>query len=804
MRFCGSSFRHFIAMNPASHPSFFCRISRCLAVVFALTLWLQASSAWAAPPGAPTFGATTLYEIWPSYVWKVKVDVTAPAGTTGLKLQKKLSFDNDSAFADVATGIGNGQTFNVDSLTPATNYSFRYVNGAGENGIAASIALPNAPPNRALDFPAVRYGNITTSEIDVAMPALPQGATTLTLQWREWLNGTVSTFSNAATNLEGGGMVHLTFPNPISPVAARAYQFRVISVGPHGSTPNLGDNEDFGSDYIAVPHAPTVQTGSVSSSGFVMNAEEGYSSWVSLTSGLALQKKKLGQPDSAFETVVVTPYGYTEYLNNGGAPTTVTNLAPSTTYVFRRVAPSAYQGTAIGATITVSTTAGSNPSEPASPIYSLITPFSVRVQAPAAYNGASKFALQRKVGDVWQDVTGANNVSTNGYFTVSGLRPLQTYSFRWLGVPSNTALSSTASPLSSVTTIQIETPQISNPTQTTVSVLMPDYPDRQMTLQWKETTQTWNDVAGIPANNIVPTAAANASFTVSSLPVGKWLEFRWKAKLVGGTDEDFGPVSAISTTAPAPGQPSAPVVAVGTYDPNSPYDWPFIGVNNPALTTNATSLTLQVYAVGQTGALWTDIPVTFPVPGVGTVALYGFTSGASYRFRFVAYGPGGSTTGVQTSTDLVIPSAVTAWNTANTLGTAIQCDGIRPIDLAEDYQNGKLRLSSFLAVDWDERAITLGNGQVIRIRQDDPCIYYWNVRAGTATSGATVGSYVDGANRAQSVQWIPPSSGQYTIALTVTDQEGLNKAPTDGGTRDDANRGTWDAPLIFKKTITIP
>ncbi len=114
------------------------------------------------------------------------VNVAAPAlpeRAVSLRLEKKGAGEPDAAYTEVASGIAAQATTVARGLSAQTNYAFRFV-AVGSGGVTPG--LPDSVTTVQFDPPAPPAAPVVTqigpNSIDLQMPALPERATSLSLQ----------------------------------------------------------------------------------------------------------------------------------------------------------------------------------------------------------------------------------------------------------------------------------------------------------------------------------------------------------------------------------------------------------------------------------------------------------------------------------------------------------------------------------------------------------------------------------------------------------------------------------------------
>jgi hypothetical protein len=460
---------------------------------------------------------------------------------------------------------------------------------------------------------------------------------------------------------------------------------------------------------------------------------------------------------------------------------TDSNLSSNTIYWYR-CTPEGLTGAVPGAPVKVTTAPPPPPlpGAPGAPTFSAITATGVSVSAPVLPTNALSLTLQKKMQSEPDDayVIMRSELAANSVTPITGLESGITYSFRFLAVGESGSTSGTAANVTTLASVvqQPGTPEFHDVTQTTLFALLPDLPvgATSLSLQKKLASQAESSYA-----NVVTGRSGGDNVAVTGLTASTAYTFRVVAHGASGTNAGLG--AGITTGTALPASPSIPLFSnLGPYS---------VTVSSPALPARATSLILQGKASWQSDALFVDIEDEIGYPGIAT-DVTGLNPGSSYVFRYVALNSGGRTPGVAAS--VTTQSVQVAWGA----GSGIECSGIRqPTPNRIVNAGSALRLSSFLAVDWDARNVTVVGQTTSTTQYSDPCTYSW-----TASGGSFQGAVTKG----QSVQWIAPTMpGTYTITLTVDDQNGANQSSANLGSRDDASKGFNDGLIKFSVSVTV-
>ncbi len=126
-------------------------------------------------PQAPSFSAIAATHL--------TVDAAAlPARASGLALQQKLASDQDASYVTLGQNVTAARL--VEGLTAQTTYSFRFVatgEGGSTPGTEALVRTADSDDG-VTDVGKVAVLKVKTTSVVLQMPALPTGATSLTLQ----------------------------------------------------------------------------------------------------------------------------------------------------------------------------------------------------------------------------------------------------------------------------------------------------------------------------------------------------------------------------------------------------------------------------------------------------------------------------------------------------------------------------------------------------------------------------------------------------------------------------------------------
>lgn|GEM_PF-6668274 len=471
-------------------------------------------------PGAPVIedvSATSILVAQPAW----------PANTSSLSLQMKEARYADDAYITVASGLLPGEKTTISDLIPQKEYTLRYVAqgfGAGVTANGATVNVWTYPNWPGVPFPPT-FLNRSDTTVTVKAPELPPNAQTMTLQRStgDQLNyvdveqGLLDNSTTQATGLTLGTL----------------YYFRYVAVNPYGQTPGEGRAIK---TVISpgVPPAPVFE--SVGENSAVVN----YIPFPTNTSQLRLEKKKAGEPDSAYAAVFTLSSEVTGTRE-------VTGLEAGTEYLFRYVAiGSGSDGfvapTTPGPATTVNTTPGAPtaPEPPEVPAFSNIARNSLTVTTPELPLRAVSLTLQKKLSSeldtAYTDVE--TNLQGEQEVEVDGLTAGTSYHFRCVAV---NAEGSTIGLAASVTTGDSPPGALGPPTFSTpvyngvltasVIVTPPSFPalTSSLNLEMKEFGESDTEYQVVD-NQILP----GQTSLVSGLYNGKTYTFRYVAYGIGG------------------------------------------------------------------------------------------------------------------------------------------------------------------------------------------------------------------------------------------------------------------------------
>jgi hypothetical protein len=454
---------------------------------------------------------------------------------------------------------------------------------------------------------------------------------------------------------------------------------------------------------------------------------------------------------------------------------TNTSLTTNTTYWYRCVTS---YGSGPAISVTTAPAAAPAPGAPAAPTFSNITADSVTVTAPVLPANTDYLKLQKKLGadpaGAYEDI--AVSLAGGAQTVASGLTEQTAYTFRYVAVGSGGATNGTQV---SVTTGAAgpdapDAPLFSDVTQTTLTVTTPDLPARATSLKVQRKLGSEADTSYV---DIFTGLAGQTARSVTGLTANTAYIFRSVAVGTAGSTPGIG--AGVSTPAYPPDAPGRPTFSNVWTDS--------LRITAPAMPTNADRMRLQGKLAADPVTAYVDIVTVYA--GAAITDMTGLSSGVTYSFRYVALGSGGSATGVEGTVTTLVP--VTTW----AVGSVIECAGIRwPLPNASIKAGTEVKISGYLASDWDMRQVTIG-GITVSTPHTDTCTYSW---------GKTGGTFKNNINNQQSVTWIAPTTpGTYTLDLSVDDQNSLNKANGEGGSRNDNVRNYNDPSLKFTVVVTV-
>ena len=233
--------------------------------------------------------------------------------------------EQDTLIATIEPGYWYGDPITVTdspqaTLPPGTTYYYKVFvidrggqsSGSNEESITM-IAPPEAPgtPN---------FSNIRRTSITATLPALPPGASSLTLQ-KKLGSQSDESYADVATEQVGNAVIEVTGLN-----GSTDYTFRCIAVGAGGSTvgPAIGVTTDW--ELPSPPGVPTFSNWTMESVTVTAPAPPlpAYTTW------LTLQGKLAGADDLEYVDIAVEL--------DAGESTVVSDLSTDTTYTFRYIA----------------------------------------------------------------------------------------------------------------------------------------------------------------------------------------------------------------------------------------------------------------------------------------------------------------------------------------------------------------------------------------------------------------------------------------------------------------------------------
>ena len=492
--------------------------------------------------------------------------------------------------------------------TPATNGTTYYyvvtaTNTGGTSGNSnEASATPQVPAPAAPGVPS--FNDITQTSVKVTAPALPSGASSLTLQ-KKLASEPDGSYANVATGLAGAAE---TTANTLT--ASTEYSFRYVAVNAGGSTAGTAANA------TTLPNAPAAPEDLVATPGDAQ---------VDLT-----WEASAGAVSYTVHYGVTEGGPYTEQesagANTGFTHTPATN---GTTYYYVVTATNT-GGTSAPSDEASATPQAPAPAAPGAPIFSDITQTSVKVTAPELPEGATSLTLQKKLAS--EPDSSYSNVDTGlegEEETVALLLTANTqYSFRYVAVNAGGNTTGTGA---NITTL----PNAPAAPQDLVATAG----DGEVALAWEASAGTVSysvhrsTTPGGPYTEIED-GLTTTSFNDTNVTNGTTYFYVVTAINTGGSSANSNEASDTPQVA-APAAPDAP--AFGNITNTG------VSVTLPVLPAGADSLTLQRKETGADDS--TYIEVDDELAGGSVVPVTGLTAATEYTFRVVAVNAGGSTVG---------------------------------------------------------------------------------------------------------------------------------------------------------------
>jgi len=690
-----------------------------------------------------------------------------PSGATSLTLEV-LSGGNwitDGTNANVA---GNA-VIQESGKTAGTTYQYQLLanNAWGSTAglsfaVMTNVAAPSAPEN------PMGLSQTPTS-FTLGMPALPTGATSLSVQLSTdgsaWTTGADSLAAGATTTISG-----------LTPEAK--YYCRALAVNSGGSTPG----NTFAVTMPPLPTAPGVIAASNVGSNSLTLTMPG------LPPGATSLTLEASLDGSTWATGKVWTSGSTWVTGTGlthGSTAPQGGLTAGTTYYYRAVAVNSYSAMS-GSSIAVTT--ASLPSAPDVATVSSLATTSFALTMPALPANTTYLTLQTSAdaGATWTDAN--PGLAAGASVSKIGLTNGATYYYRLLAVNS---FGSTAGPQFTVTTLALPgTPGVATSsavTATSFTLTMPALPANAATLTLRTSTDggfNWTD-----ANTGL---AGGATVSKTGLTAGTTYYYHLVA--VNANGSTAGSQFTV-TTASLPGVPG-----VATSSALTPTSFTLTMPSKPA---NTTSLTLQTSS--DSGATWTD--ANTGLSSGQPVSKTGLTAGTTYYYRVLAVNAYGSTAGTQfTVTTSALPSTP---GVAAVSGITMSSFNLTMPSLPANTDSLTLQNSTDGGTTWNTQNTGLAGGAgVAKSGLTAGTAYTYRllaVNTGGATAGATFTATTGALPGVPDVGWTNYTS---STSLTLTMPPWLPSNATsftvqnspDGGTTWNTQNTGLAASAVASKT----
>lgn len=684
-----------------------------------------------AAPGAPTFASIT----------SSSVVVTMPAlssGANSLSLQRKLTSQNnfmnpDADYLTVTTGLAGGATYTDSGLNPSTGYTYRAV-AVGAGGGTAGTTAAMTTLSAAVATPGLpTFANVAPTTLTVIAPALPSGATSLTLQ-KKLASDPDTSYVNVATGLAGGAQTSVSGLTP-----GASYSFRYVAVGAGGSTPGLGV------DITMPPAAPGAPTfSSITATSVVVTAPALPQGALSLT-----LQRKIGSGGPMMQ-------GTYENVASGlgaGAQTTVTGLTPSTgggfmggtssIYTFRYLAVGA--GGSTGGTEASVTMLPPAPDAPGVPTFSAIITTTLTATAPSLPANANTLTLQKKLASDPDTsyVTVQANVYGGGQSSVTGLSAATAYTFRYLAVGTGGSTTGAGAGVTTAPPAPLA-PTFTSITDTSLNVVLPPLPTGALSLTLQQ--RLGSVFMGGTYVTIATGLAGGAVVPVSGLTPGT--AYYYRALAVGPDASTPGAEATATTNPPLPGAPEAPLLTGITYNA--------LTATAPPLPPYAATLTLQKKLASDPDTSYANLAIGL---AAGTqTSVTGLSATTAYSFRYVAVNATGSTPGASATVTTPAqppdaPAAPVLTNvTQNTLTATLPALPARATSLTLQYQASSMGMGSG---PWIDAATGQAGGAVVPVTGLAAATSYLFRCVAVGDGGSTPGANV----YINTVGGVPPAPG---------------------------------------------
>ncbi len=654
-------------------------------------------------------------------------------------LFRRVGVGNWSQLATI--DLTDNPSYNDAGLQNGTIYSYRVraINETGnstDSNIVSLVPSPSVPLAPA----APTFGTVTSSTIVVNAPALPYGATSISVYM-----GLSSDPTQIQTPVATGLTSSSTFTvSGLMP--SQSYYFRASAVNTFGSTNSptasaytsslpAGSPVTLGAPVIAsVTYGVVDSTTSPPKKGHIISV---YGSVPYGTSpSLYVQWKLQGDDDSVYSQT-----GHDIAMNYAGGSTRAVSVQPlmgSTTYVFRIrcVDSSTTPATTTYSPTSTATTLIDPPAAPPAPDIpsATLADHSLVVNVPPLPSGATGLTLYWGHSLRFDSSTGAVIGGYNGTpgssvvpsgattFTVSGLSGAQSLQFLWMA---SNLTGGTPGPTTTVTT----------------------------------------QGAGLAA----PDPPAFLNLATDSVEV-----------IVPANVQDYGSSSSVRLL----------LQGKVTGSDDTTYQTLLFGPGNPGASYRTTS-------TSGTSAI-TPHPEVGPMDLQRRLLVTNLTPGQSYTFRFVSYLYSlPSTTQVNGAPNTVTMSSETlTWSS----GSPISCSGIRyPWDGLTAKSGGVYHLNSYGAIDWDVLTHSVA-GFSWNQAVSSPCLYGWGADGGSFPEGIK-GPNVIWQAPVVSVPTDVTLSLQ--VSDSNTDAAHVSVGRRETGVRADAPILAVDRPLQFQVTVHV-
>jgi type II secretory pathway pseudopilin PulG len=529
-----------------------------------------------------------------------------PSGATSLSLQTSTNGGASWSIDSTNSSLPGGTVIQETGKTTNTQYVYRVVaaNASGTTfGSVFTVTTVGAPA--APDY--VTASNITPSSMELTMPWLPAGATSLTLQTspdneQSWvLDGTNSSLPAYATVSETG----------LS--ANSEYYFRVLANNAYGSTPGPAYSiSTAGSP--GVPGYPIV--GTITASSFSLSLPALPAEATSLSLFISTDEN----------TWPSTP---TMQALGANATANISGLNMATTYYCKLLAVNQW-GTTAG--LPVSVTTDGPPLAPDAASVTNVGLSGFTLSLPALPAGATSLALEASTnGGVSWAIDGTNSgLSGGATIQETGLAENTTYFYRLLA---SNSYGQTPGNSFNVTTAGLpdipDSVIVGNVTLSSFAMVLPILPPGATSLTLQTSTDggnTWETDSG--NSDLLGGAAVQET--------GKQPGTPYLYRLIANNAYGFTPAASFTvTTASLPGIPGNATVSNLTTTSFS--------LTMPALPSGATSFTLETSSDG--GNTWSSTP---NLEGLGAQAVInqaGLSQNTANSYLLLAVNQWGSTPG---------------------------------------------------------------------------------------------------------------------------------------------------------------